>query len=91
MSVQEAQDRQQHGGGVRQDKRIRWYATYQHLRASMSFPGMSRHLRIRPVWWRTASRASLSRRAWSSGGAGVAIMASDRLLNLRIDCFLCSR
>lgn len=64
--------------------------TYQHLRASMSLPGMSRHLRIRPVWWRTASRASLSRRTWSSGGAGAA-MASDRLLILRIDCFFCSR
>jgi hypothetical protein len=44
--------------------------TYQHFRASISFPGVSRHLRIRVVCWRTAMRASSRRRAWSSGGAG---------------------
>ena len=41
----------------------------------MSWPGVSRHLRISDVCWRTATRASSSRRAWSSAGAGVAIVA----------------
>ena len=48
--------------------------TYQHFSASMSFPGVSRHLRINAVCWRTAMRASSSRRAWSSGGAGADIL-----------------
>lgn len=34
----------EHAGGERTCD-----TTYQHLRASMSLPGMSRHLRIRPV------------------------------------------
>lgn len=48
--------------------------TYQHLRASMSLPGVSMHLRMSDVCWRTATRASSRSLAWSSGGADVAIV-----------------
>lgn len=54
----------------------------------MSLPGMSKHLRMRPVWWRTASRASPRRRTWSSGGAGVAMTAA--LLRSCSSCCLLS-
>lgn len=40
----------------------------------MSLPGVSRHLRMTEVCCRTATKASSNRRAWSSGGAGVAMM-----------------
>lgn len=40
----------------------------------MSFPGVSRHLRISEVCWRTASSASSSRRACSSGMTGEDMM-----------------
>ena len=43
---------------------------YLHLRASMSFPGVSRHRRMSTDCWRTTAKASSKRRAWSSTGAG---------------------
>ena len=48
--------------------------TYQHLSASISLPGVSMHFRISDVCCRTASRASSSRRPWSSEPVGVAMM-----------------
>ena len=44
--------------------------TYQHFRASMSFPGVSRQRRINLDCSRTTARASSSRRAWSSTEPG---------------------
>jgi hypothetical protein len=57
-------------------------STHQHFRASISFPGVSRHLRIKAVCWRTAMRASSRRRAWSSGGAGVDMVLSAAALEV---------
>lgn len=57
--------------GLREGQRK---GTNQHFRASISFPGVSKHLRMSAVCWRTATRASSRRRAWSSGGAGVDIL-----------------
>lgn len=45
-------------------------AAHLHFRASMSFPGVSRHRRIRTVCWRTTVKASSSSLAWSSTGGG---------------------
>lgn len=65
-------DRPRHSGvGGRRPQRR---ATYQHFKASISFPGVSRHLRIRDVCWRTATSASSRRRAWSSSVAGEVIV-----------------
>jgi hypothetical protein len=44
----------------------------------MSLPGVSRHLRMRDVCCRTATKASSSRRAWSSGGG-----ADEAMVELR--------
>lgn len=54
--------------------------SYQHFRASISLPGVSRHLRMTEVCCRTATKASSRRRAWSSGGAGVAMMQLELLV-----------
>lgn len=43
----------------------------------MSLPGVSRHLRISTVCWRTAMRASSSSRAWSSATTGAAIVVGQ--------------
>ena len=43
---------------------------YLHFSASMSFPGDSRHRRIKTPCWRTTVNASSSNRAWSSTGGG---------------------
>ena len=49
---------------------------YLHFRASISLPGVSRHLRIKCVCCRTTASASSRRRAWSSIAGGEAMMAS---------------
>ena len=36
----------------------------------MSFPGASKHRRIKTVCWRTTDKQSSSSRAWSSTGGG---------------------
>lgn len=41
-----------------------------HFKASMSFPGVSKHRRIKTVCCRTTVEASSSNRAWSSTGGG---------------------
>ncbi len=51
---------------------------YLHFSASMSFPGVSRHLRMSTLCWRTMVKASSSSRAWSStGGGGDAMMVVE--------------
>ena len=54
---------------------VRWMV-YLHLRASISFPGVSKHLRISCVCWRTIIMASSSNLAWSSTPGGEAIVLS---------------
>ena len=47
--------------------------SYLHFNASMSFPGVSRHLRIRCVCCLTTASASSSSLAWSSTAGGLAM------------------
>lgn len=47
---------------------------YLHFNASISFPGVSKHLRIRCVCCLTTTNASSSSRAWSSTAGGLAIV-----------------
>ena len=59
---------------VAKDKRHFGFATYLHLSASMSFPGVSKQRRIITVCCLTTAKASSGSRAWSSTGGGVVAM-----------------
>lgn len=54
--------------------------TNPHLRASISLPGVSRHLRIWTACCRTTPRASSSRRPWSSWVGGFVAIATSGLV-----------
>ena len=59
----------------------RWQLTHLHFNASISFPGVSKHLRIRCVCCLTTVRASSNSLAWSSTAGGEAMILNYRWMH----------